>query len=81
MKLRVTMHTGEEYEITVENYDPVELNDKRNNEMLSSILIGDYSLSRINIRDVVPLKAEEPIQKEAPTEEEEQQEDTPTETL
>ena len=72
MELRVTMHTGEEYEITVENYDPVELNDKRNNEMLSSILIGDYSLSRINIRDVVPLKAKEPIQEDAPTEEEEE---------
>lgn len=62
------MHTGEEYEITEENYDPVELNDKRNNEMLSSILIGNYSLSRINIRDVVPLEEQPHGPEETPKE-------------
>ena len=78
MKLKVTMHTGETYEIPVENYDMSQLNEQRNNNELNGILIGDYSLSRINIRDIVPM--EEPIQEEAPTEEEEQQEETPTES-
>ena len=74
MKLKVTMHTGETYEIPVEDYDMSQLNEQRNNSELNGILIGDYSLSRINIRDIVPL--EEPV--DAPTEEEDE---TPKETL
>ena len=58
MKLKVYMHSGEEYEIEVEEYNAAELNEQRNDETLSSILIGDYSLSRINIRDVVPIREE-----------------------
>ena len=69
MKVKVFMHSGENYEIEVESYNPAELNDQRNDETISSILIGDYSLSRINIRDVIPIKeqqeeTEEPIQDE-----------------
>ena len=67
MKLKVYMHSGEEYEIEVDEYSAEELNEKRNDETISSILIGDYSLSRINIRDVIPMKEqteEEPIQEE-----------------
>ena len=62
------MHTGETYEIPVEDYDMAQLNEQRNNNELNGILIGDYSLSRINIRDIVPI--DEPIQEEEPTEEE-----------
>lgn len=72
MKLKVTMHTGETYEITVESYDMAQLNEQRNDPELNGILIGNYSLSRINIRDIVPM--EEPIQEEAPAEEEQQEE-------
>ena len=67
MKLKVYMHSGEEYEIEVDEYSAEELNEQRNDETISSILIGDYSLSRINIRDVIPMKEqteEEPIQEE-----------------
>ena len=67
MKVKVYMHSGEEYEIEVDSYDAAELNEQRNNETISSILIGDYSLSRINIRDVIPLieqTEKEPIQEE-----------------
>ena len=56
MKLKVTMHTGEEHEIEVKSYNAAELNDQRNDELINSILIGDYSLSRINIRDVIPIQ-------------------------
>ena len=67
MKVKVYMHSGEEYEIEVTEYNAAELNEQRNNETISSILIGEYSLSRINIRDVIPMKEqteEEPIQEE-----------------
>ena len=70
MKVKVFMHSGEDYEIEVDSYNPVELNEQRNNETISSILIGDYSLSRINIRDVIPIKQEET---EEPIEEEQQE--------
>ena len=62
------MHTGETYEIPVESYDMSQLNEQRNNNELNGILIGDYSLSRINIRDIVPIEEGEPVQEE-PTEE------------
>ena len=79
MKVKVYMHSGEEYEIEVDEYNATELNEQRNDEIISSILIGDYSLSRINIRDVIPLieqTEEEPIQEEPvlePIEEPEQE--------
>lgn len=76
MKLKVYMHSGEEYEIEVENYNAAELNEERNDETINSILLGDYSLSRINIRDVIPItKLDEPI--EEPEEEEPSTKDEP----
>ena len=70
MKVKVFMHSGEDYDIEVDSYNPVELNEQRNDETISSILIGDYSLSRINIRDVIPIQQEET---EEPIEEEQQE--------
>ena len=68
MKVKVTMHTGEAYEIPVDNIDMYQINEQRNQNELSAILIGNYSLSRINIRDVIPMDEEEP-QPEQPVEE------------
>ena len=68
MKVKVTMHTGEVYEITVEDIDMQQINEQRNSNELNAILIGNYSLSRINIRDVIPMDEEEP-QPEQPVEE------------
>ena len=67
MKLKVYTHTGEEYLIEVTEYNPKELNDQRNDETINSILLGNYSLSRINIRDVIP--SEEEVDTEQPVEE------------
>ena len=64
MKVKVTMHTGEEYEIPVESIDMFQVNEQRNQNELSAILIGNYSLSRINIRDVIPMEEEEPPQEQ-----------------
>ena len=63
------MHTGETYEIAVGDYDMAQLNEQRNDSELNGILIGNYSLSRINIRDIVPIEEVEPVQEE-PMEEE-----------
>ena len=80
MKVKVTMHTGEAYEIPVESIDMFQVSEQRNQNELSAILIGNYSLSRINIRDVIPMDEEEPPQ-EQPAEEalEEPTEDQPEE--
>ena len=56
MKLNVYMHSGEEYEIEAKNYNAAEIHEQRNNNDIQSILLGDYSLSKINIRDIVPIK-------------------------
>ena len=84
MKLKVTMHTGETYEISVDEVDMVQINEQRNSNELSAILIGNYSLSRINIREVVPMEEEEvqeEPQEEQPEEsvEEEPEEEAPKE--
>lgn len=63
------MHTGETYEISVESYDMAQINEQRNNNELTGILIGDYSLSRINIRDIIPIHEEPEGQPEQPEEE------------
>lgn len=77
MKLKVTMHTGETYEISVDEVDMMQINEQRNSNELTAILIGNYSLSRINIRDVVPMEEEQ-----APEEpEEEPQEEQPEEPI
>ena len=51
------MHSGEVYEIEVENYDATEVHRQRNDNNVSSILFGNHDLSRINIRDIVPIEA------------------------
>ena len=77
MKVKVTMHTGEAYEIPVDNIDMFQVNEQRNQNELSAILIGNYSLSRINIRDVIPMEEEEQPQEQP---EEETPEELPEET-
>ena len=85
MKVKVTMHTGETYEIPVENIDMYQINEERNKNELNAILIGNYSLSRINIRDVIPIDEEEPqepveeVPEELPEEPAEEQPEEPTE--
>ena len=79
MKVKVTMHTGEEYEIFVENIDMFQVNEQRNQNELSAILIGNYSLSRINIRDVILMEEEEPPQEQPAEEAPEELPEEPTE--
>ena len=53
------MHSGECYEVKMDNYDAAEIHRQRNNSDVSSILFGKHDLSRINIRDIVPMEESE----------------------
>lgn len=52
IKLEISTHSGDLDIITVEDYDAKTLNDKRNSTELESILIGDNSYSRIDLKNV-----------------------------
>lgn len=56
VKLKILTHGGETYETEVEVYDHVELHSQTNNTELNTVLIGDIIVSRINIKDVVPIR-------------------------
>ena len=52
IKLEVSTHNGDIDSVFVEYYDEKDLNDKRNNNKLESILIGRHSYSRIDLKNV-----------------------------
>lgn len=57
MKLLVTTHNSNEEDIVeVDNYDAQALNDQRNDPDVYSILIGNYSYSRIDLKNVKPIE-------------------------
>lgn len=58
IKLEVTTHSGDLDIIEVEEFDPEKLNDLRNNNEIESILIGDNSYSRIDLKNVKVIKEE-----------------------
>lgn len=53
--LEVSTHSGEEDIIEVEDYDAEEITEKRNDETIEAITIGNYSFSRIDIKNIKPL--------------------------
>lgn len=56
MKLHVTTHSGEEDIIEVVSYDAEKITSMRNDNTIESIQIGDYSYSRIDIKNIKPIK-------------------------
>ncbi|MDF9552936.1 hypothetical protein P5753_26285, partial [Bacillus cereus] len=46
-------------------YDPIYLNEQLNNSNTITVVIGDYIFSRIDVKQVVPVK-EEPKEPEKP---------------
>ncbi|PGZ44819.1 hypothetical protein COE56_28780 [Bacillus anthracis] len=64
---RVEVHTnaGKVIEITTNDYDPIYLNEQLNNNNTITVVIGDYIFSRIDVKQVVPVK-EEPKEPEQP---------------
>lgn len=51
-KIIITTHSGIEDILEVENYDPEEVDRKRNDDSLLSVLIGGNSYSRIDIQNI-----------------------------
>lgn len=64
-KLKVHTNGGKELEIITNDYDPIFLNEQLNNNNTVTVVIGDYIFSRIDVKQVVPVK-EEPKEPEQP---------------
>ncbi|MED3269305.1 hypothetical protein P4358_26590 [Bacillus thuringiensis] len=64
-KLKVHTNGGKEIEIITNDYDPIFLNEQLNNNNTVTVVIGDYIFSRIDVKQVVPVK-EEPKEPEQP---------------
>lgn len=52
IRVKVTTHSGEDDLLELEEYDPAEVDRKRNDESVVSILIGGNSYSRIDIKNI-----------------------------
>ncbi|MGQ8855389.1 hypothetical protein [Bacillus sp. SRB_8] len=57
-KVKVHTNGGKEIEITTNDYDPIFLNEQLNNNNTITVVIGDYIFSRIDVKQVVPVKEE-----------------------
>ncbi len=55
MILKVVTHGLKEYEINVEAYDSVTLNEQLNNKDINTVAIGELIISRIDVKNVVPV--------------------------
>lgn len=68
---KVEVHTngGKVIEITTNDYDPIFLNEQLNNSNTVTVVIGDYIFSRIDVKQIVPVK-EEPTEPVIPPTEE-----------
>jgi len=55
MRLKVTTHSGDEDIIEVKDYDVDKITKKRNDDSIEAISIGNYSYSRIDIKNIKPL--------------------------
>jgi hypothetical protein len=53
--LKIITHSGGEYEVTVEAYDPVQINEDLNNNNINTVAFADVILSRIDVKAVVPI--------------------------
>ncbi len=57
-KLKVHTNGGKEIEIITNDYDPYFVNKQLNSSNTITIAIGDYIFSRIDVKQIVPVKEE-----------------------
>ncbi|PET95824.1 hypothetical protein CN527_23475 [Bacillus cereus] len=55
-KLEVHTNGGKAIEIVTNDYDPIYLNEQLNNNNTITVVIGDYIFSRIDVKQVIPVK-------------------------
>lgn len=65
--LKITTHSGNEYEARVEEYNPEQVNADLNNNDINTVMFGKIIISRIDVKAVVPVEVEE-IPEESPEE-------------
>lgn len=56
MKVKILTHNSGEYETTVENFDPISMGEKLNDNTLNTVLIGNINIARIEVKIVVPIE-------------------------
>jgi hypothetical protein len=55
MDIKVITHSGNEYVVTVELFDPVRINDDLNNPDINTVVFGNVIVSRIDVKTIVPI--------------------------
>lgn len=59
VKLEITFHSSQEKDIVeVEYYDPVDINNQRNDDTIFAILLGKNSYSRIDLKNIRVIEEE-----------------------
>lgn len=59
VKLEITFHSSQEKDIVeVEHYDPVDINNQRNDDTVLAILLGKNSYSRIDLKNIRVIEEE-----------------------
>ncbi|MEM5012057.1 hypothetical protein WKH57_15155 [Niallia taxi] len=64
VKLKITTHSGNEYEATVEEYDPIKINTDLNAAELNTVVLGNVIVSRIDVKSVTPIEEAENTEKQ-----------------
>lgn len=52
--LKIITHSGGEYSVQVDSYDPVQINSDLNNNEINTVAFADVILSRIDVKAVIP---------------------------
>lgn len=56
MVVKILTHSSGEYEVTVETFDAVLLNDQLNQADLNTVVVGDKIFARIDVKLVTPVE-------------------------
>lgn len=55
MLIKISTHSGNEYETEVVGYDAEVVNEKLNNPEINTIALGGVIISRIDVKIIVPI--------------------------
>lgn len=53
--LKVITHSGQEFDVEVESYDPISLNEQINNRDIITLVLGNVIISRLDIKAIFPI--------------------------
>ncbi|OAK72696.1 hypothetical protein [Lederbergia galactosidilytica] len=58
IKLEVSTHGSERFEVEVEDYNAESLSEQLNDSDINTVALGDLVISRINVKSVKPVQEE-----------------------